>query len=160
GHLARSRGQNWNDLWRARPLALRTPPMRVLVVAPHDWAGSLYGLCRALRVHGASIRLMTLHAMPPPPHGPPADVCRLPDGGHELRELLQRADVLHLVDLVPRDLPLVDQLAKRHPAPRFLFHWTGSAPARGDQLSQLAQQTGAPLLSERPGLSHATFVPP
>lgn len=103
---------------------------------------------------------MTLHETPPPPHGPPADICRLHDGGQELRELLQGADVLHLVDLVPADLPLVDELAQRHPAPRFVFHWTGLAPERGQQLSRLAQQTGAPLLSQHPGLAQATFLPP
>lgn len=135
--------------------------MRVLVVAPHDPTGALYGLCRALRRHGcAETRLLTLREVEPRPLGPPADVCRLHDGGHELRELVRTAEVFHLVDLTPADVPFADLWSQRATPPRFVFHWSGASLEQGRTLAQMATRFGTPLISERPGVTSAAFLPP
>jgi len=135
--------------------------MRVLVVAPADPSGSLYWLCKALRTSGrAQARLVTLRESAPPPFGPPADLQRLHDGGEELRSLIEHADVLHLVDLHPSEMPLTENIRGRRQPPRWVLHHAQAPRSHARALSQLAEQTGTPLLSHEPGIPGAIFIPP
>lgn len=108
----------------------------------------------------AHARLVTLRDAAPPPLGPHADLSRIHDGGQELQILVDQADVLHLVDLLPSEIPFADRLPTRATAPRFILHWTGAAVDRGRTLSRMAERTGCPLLAHRPHWPHATFLPP
>lgn len=135
--------------------------MRVLVIAPDDAGGALYRWTRALRASDtAHARLVTLQDAPPPPFGPRADLSRIHDGGQELQTLVDTVDVVHLVDLLPSEIPFADRLPGRARPPRCVLHWTGTAVDRGRHLSRLAERTGCPLIAHRPRWPHATFLPP
>ncbi len=138
--------------------------MRALFVAKADPGGSLYYLTRHLRAHaGIDARLITL--TPPGVFAWPTDVGDLFDGGQELRHLLQAADVLHMVDLVPTaEHPLQEAIAARLAGPRppkLVLQWD-------DPIAKTAHVgmhaiDGAARLATRPGLAQAyraRLVPP
>lgn len=123
--------------------------MRVLFMAPHDGSGALYWLTQALRRHGiADARLVTLRE-PDPREGWP-DVARVHDGGQELRTLVQRADVIHMVDLVPDQLPIVEH---RHRRARMVFQRDRSlSTLEASAVTEAAGEHGARVVVTQPGL--------
>lgn len=81
--------------------------MRVLVIAARDVGGCMYYLCQEQRARGVNARLITL--APPTAGGFPTDIADVYDGGAEIRTLIDTADVLHFVDVLPSQLELFDR---------------------------------------------------
>lgn len=84
--------------------------MRVLVLARRDAAGAWCGLATELRRGGHDVRVVTFE--PRADLGWPTDLAEIYDGGQELGTLLANADAFHFVDLLPREVALLD--AKVH----------------------------------------------
>ena len=69
----------------------------------------LHHLAQQLRRSGTDCRVIAL--APPPDHGGPYDIAHVPDGGAELRHVLDHASTLHLVDVLPTHARLLDRTA-------------------------------------------------
>jgi hypothetical protein len=137
--------------------------VRVLFVAQSDPRGSVHRLARVLREQSvADARVMMLSE---PRRGDPHyDLARLHDGGQELEELLRTADVLHLVDLVPSQLPIVQSIvARRSIAPRWVLQWD-RAPFRTElrEINDLGRIADLCTIATRSGILEDAdaFVPP
>jgi hypothetical protein len=137
--------------------------VRVLFVAQADPRGSVHRLARVLRQEGvAEARVMMLSE--PRRGDPPYDLARLHDGGQELEALLRTADVLHLVDLVPSQLPIVQGIvAKRATEPRWVLQWN-RAPFRSEarEMGELCGVADVRTIATRSGIldDADAFVPP
>ena len=127
--------------------------MRVLFIAQSDPRGSVHRLARLLRQETiAQARVMTLSE--PRRGDPPYDLARLHDGGQELEELLRTADVLHLVDLVPSQLPIVQTvMGQRAIEPRWVLQWDRE-PFRSElrEMRQLAGSAEVRTIATRTGI--------
>jgi hypothetical protein len=137
--------------------------VRVLFVAQSDPRGSVHRLARLLRAERvAEARVMTLSE--PRAGDPPYDLARLHDGGQELEELLRTAEVIHLVDLVPTQLPIVQAVVgRRASAPRWVLQWN-RAPFRSElrEAAELAARAQLSTIATRTGIvdDADAFLPP
>ncbi len=132
--------------------------MQVLFIAAADPHGHVHRLARLLRRHQvARTRVVLLNE--PRYVAPGSDLVRLHDGGMELMHLLGSAEIVHLVDLVPSQVPLLDN-GRRH---RFVLEWTRApSPAALRECEELVSE-GACVHMTQPGLlsvKGASFLPP
>ncbi len=137
------------------------------MLAASDVGGSEYYLAHELRRRDlVDIRLAVLDVHRGATF--PADVSEILDGGAELWALIDQADVLHFVDLVPDQISILGRsLGARLEArgrTRTVVQFDGGlSVARQRLATQLARERGWALVSTRPGLAArwgAHFVPP
>lgn len=132
--------------------------MQVLFIAATDPHGQVHRLARLLRQHSvAQARVMLLEEPRLLPTG--SDLVRLHDGGNELQHLLSTYPTVHLVDLVPSQVPLLADGNKR----RFVLQWSRRPePTQVRECETLAGR-GARIVTTQPGLvdiHDASFLPP